>query len=119
MCLLQKLSPDCKRENAIYTKQIQELALYFSNIEDTKIRNKAIFFMKKISKMAENKNNNDKINKLISEDKNTLKKICNTDEENLPYIAMFSRCINKIDSIALKDQMIELVRTLVVKRYDR
>ena len=115
MCILEKLSPECKKDNTIYSEQMRRLALYFSSIDDSEIREDLINFFEKIYKLSKDSKNKQKI-KLTLEDKKTLKKICNkTEEENLPYVAAFSKYINKIDSIALKDQAIEMVKMMAIQ----
>lgn len=112
MCIFEKFSPECKKENAIYTEQMRKLSLYFSSIDDTEIRENLINFFEKVYKLSEDSQNKQKI-KLTLEDKKTLKKICDkTEEENLPYVAAFLKYIGKIDSIALKDQAIEMVKMM-------
>jgi hypothetical protein len=108
MCTIFKKS----QENEIYSEQMRKLAMYFSSIDSTDIRENLINFFEKASIFAKDTRNTKKI-QLTLEDKKLLKKICDkTDEENLPYIAAFSKYINKIDSIALKDQAIEMVKMI-------
>lgn len=101
-----------KHENEIYSEQMRKLAMHFSSIESTEIRENLVNFFEKTSKFAQNSNSEQKI-KLKLKDRELLKKICyKTEEENLPYIAAFSKYINQIDSIALKDKMIEMVKMM-------
>lgn len=108
MCTIFKKS----QENEIYSEQMRKLAMYFSSIDSTDIRENLINFFEKASILAKDNKNKQKV-QLKLEDKNLLNKICDkTDEENLPYVAAFSKYINKIDSIALKDQAIEMVKMM-------
>ena len=112
MCIISKISEEMKVENKIYSEQMRKLAMYFSSIDSTEIREELIKFFEKISELTKDIKNKQKI-QLILEDKKILKKICDkTEEKNLPYVAAFSKYINKIDSIALKDQAIEMVKMI-------
>ncbi len=44
MCILTKLSQECKNENTIYMDQLKRLTLCFSSIEDSEIRESIIYF---------------------------------------------------------------------------
>lgn len=97
MHTLEKLSQECKQEDEIYFEQIRRLTLHFSSIDDIEIRENLVNFFEKVYKLSEDNKNKQKI-KLTLEDEKALKKICDkTEEENLPYVAAFSKYINKID----------------------
>jgi len=86
--------------------------LCFSNIDDLDIREGFVKFCKELCKLSKNVKNKQKV-QLTLKDKKMLRSICDkTEEENLPYLAAFSRYIGKIDSIALKDQTIEMVKIM-------
>ena len=100
------------KENEIYSEQMRKLAMYFSSIDSTDIRENLIIFFEKASMLAKDTRNTKEI-QLILGDKKLLKKMCDILEDgNLPYIASFSKYISKIDSIALKDQAIELIKMM-------
>ncbi len=52
MCIFEKLSLECEIENSIYSEQMRRLALYFSNIDNTEIRESLIDFFEKVSKLS-------------------------------------------------------------------
>lgn len=90
-CIFENLSPECKRENKIYYQQMKRLALFFSSIESTEIREDFINLIEKLPL------NNGK----------ELKK-------NLSYINEFAGYMAKMignGSAALKDKIMEIVQT--------
>jgi hypothetical protein len=59
MCIFEKLSPECEKENSIYCEQMRRLVLYFLNIDDIETRESLIDFLEKVSKLSKyNKNEN-------------------------------------------------------------
>ena len=103
MRMLEKLSPELKKENEIYKKQLRSLALHFSSIEDTETRDHIITFMKKLSGISEEDIESE------LKDRQNIKSILDRNKENLLYTKSFLHCINKIDSVALKDKVMELI----------
>lgn len=90
-CMFERLSPKCKQENEIYYQQMRKLALFFSSIESTEIREDFIKL----------------IEKLPLENEKELKR-------NLSYINEFAGYMVKIignGSAALKDKIMEMVKT--------
>jgi hypothetical protein len=88
MCIFEKLSQECKNENTIYLNQMKRLALCAANIESHKDRENLVNFFEILSNVKE----------------------CN----NLKYIMDFSQYISKINSIALKDKIVEVIKVIEV-----
>lgn len=94
------------QKNTLYINQLRQLALHFSSIENDSIRQKTVNFVEHISQK------NEEQAKLLLDDKSWLEPICDPNDENFRYILAFARRIRSIDSIGLKDKMMEVIEMI-------
>jgi hypothetical protein len=114
MCIVEKEWPKVKKETDLYVKQSNRLMFYFLNIEDDEIRKDLLKLFAMVYKTSKQEHYKKKI-KLTLKHFNLLKEIYDTtNETDLPYLIAFSRCINKIHSIALKDQALEMMKMMAL-----
>ena len=108
----ENISTTGKIDNKIYVEQLRKLILFFSTIDNPKVRENFLKIFTKITNISKKQNKNQSKNELKSIE--SFIKICNkADEKNIDYILRFVEYINKINSVVLKDQVIEMVKMMV------